>query len=58
MMGAPMTKNRLSKMAVTITKAMALPILMPSLFRINMATADPPTTEGVTAEANSQSMIT
>ena len=57
-MGAPMTKNRLSKMAVTITKAMALPILMPSLFRINMATADPPTTEGVTAEANSQSMIT
>ena len=58
MMGAPKTKNKLSIMAVSMVKAKAFPSGMPSLFRINTATAVPPTIDGVTAEANSHKMMT
>jgi len=45
-------------MAVINTIAVVLPIAIPSFFKINRAIADPPTTEGVTDEANSHNMIT
>jgi len=56
--GAANTKNKLSKIAVSKTKPRALPGLMPSFQSINTATAVPPTTEGVTAEANSHKIMT
>src|SRR5690554_5217989 len=40
-----------------MTTAVLLPILIPSRLRINSAIPEPPTMEGVRAEANSQSII-
>ena len=44
--------------AVMITMAVAFPKGMVSRFKINIATAAPPTTPGERAEANSQIIMT
>jgi hypothetical protein len=55
--GAAMIKKALSKIAVSITYAIDLPMVIPSLFNRNAANAVPPTTDGVTVEANSHKII-
>ncbi len=53
MINADTMKNKLSMKVISITEAVLLPMLIFSLFRMNMATAAPPTMPGVAAEANS-----